>query len=92
MAAAAVRPNPKAADHRPKERRGSDRASRCRLGSTAVANRGCRARGSLGRRVRGSRREGRRDRLVRAADGQWRIEERMVVLDHGVIDSITVYI
>jgi dibenzofuran dioxygenase subunit beta len=34
----------------------------------------------------------RRDRLVRAADGQWRIEERMVVLDHGVIDSITVYI
>jgi 3-phenylpropionate/trans-cinnamate dioxygenase subunit beta len=34
----------------------------------------------------------RNDRLVRDADGEWRIEERMIVLDHAVINSITVYI
>jgi dibenzofuran dioxygenase beta subunit len=32
------------------------------------------------------------DRLARNDDGVWRIRERMVVLDHSVIDSITVYI
>lgn len=34
----------------------------------------------------------RRDRLRRDEDGALRIVERMVVLDHGVVDSITVYI
>lgn len=34
----------------------------------------------------------RKDRLRCGDDGELRIEERMIVLDHGVIDSITVYI
>jgi dibenzofuran dioxygenase beta subunit len=34
----------------------------------------------------------RNDRLVRNTAGEWRVEERMIILDHGVINSITVYI
>jgi dibenzofuran dioxygenase beta subunit len=32
------------------------------------------------------------DQLVRADDDSWRIDRRMIVMDHAVIDSITVYI
>jgi dibenzofuran dioxygenase subunit beta len=34
----------------------------------------------------------RNDRLVRNIAGEWRIEERMIILDHNIINSITVYI
>jgi 3-phenylpropionate/cinnamic acid dioxygenase small subunit len=34
----------------------------------------------------------REDQLRKSAAGDWLIQERMVILDHGVIDSITVYV
>ena len=67
---AAVHPSPKAPARHPKGRRGTDRASRCRLGSTVVANRDRRVRGSRrDRRVRGSR----RDRRVRGSRRDHRV-------------------
>jgi hypothetical protein len=59
----------------------TDRASRYRLGSTVVANRGCRVRGSRDRRVRGSR-----DRRVRGSRRADRLARRVRDGSHRAVD------
>ena len=76
--AAAAHPSPRAPVRHPKGRRGTVRASRCPLGSTVVASRGCRVCGSRRvRRVHGSRRV----RPVRRVHGSRRV--RPVRRVHG---------